>query len=92
MEDRLTFSTFILSLSTSVLVNLGELPDPLKNENDVNLPLAKQTIGLIEMLMEKTKGNLTEDEDRLIDSMLYDLRMKYVEAAKNKNIILTNPK
>ena len=82
MEDQLTFSTFILSLSTSVLVNLGELPDPLKNEKDINLPLAKQTIGIIEMLMEKTKGNLTEDEDRLIDSMLYDLRMKYVEAAK----------
>jgi hypothetical protein len=82
MEDQLTFSTFILSLSTSVLVNLGELPDPLKNEKDINLPLAKQTIGIIEMLMEKTKGNLTEDEDRLIDSMLYDLRMKYIEAAK----------
>jgi len=82
MEDQLTFSTFVLSLSTSVLVNLGELPDPLKNEKDINLPIAKQTIGLIEMLMEKTKGNLTEDEDRLIDSMLYDLRMKYVEAAK----------
>lgn len=81
MEDQLTFSTFILSLSTSVLVNLGELPDPLKNEKDINLPLAKQTIGIIEMLMEKTKGNLTEDEDRLIDSMLYDLRMKYIEAA-----------
>ena len=84
MEERLTFSTFILSLSTSVLVNLGELPDPLKNEEEVNLPLAKQTIGLIEMLMEKTKGNLTEDEDRLIDSMLYDLRMKYIEAAKKE--------
>jgi len=84
MEDQLTFTTFILSLSTSVLVNLGELPDPLKNENDVNLPLAKQTIGLIEMLMEKTKGNLTEDENKLIDSMLYDLRMKYIEAAKNQ--------
>ncbi|MCX5809206.1 MAG: DUF1844 domain-containing protein [Proteobacteria bacterium] len=84
MEDQLTFATFILSLSTSVLVNLGELPDPLKNEKDINLPLAKQTIGIIEMLMEKTKGNLTEDEDRLIDSMLYDLRMKYVEAAKKQ--------
>ena len=84
MEDQLTFTTFILSLSTSVLVNLGELPDPLKNENDVNLPLAKQTIGLIEMLMEKTKGNLTEGENKLIDSMLYDLRMKYIEAAKNQ--------
>lgn len=85
MEDQLTFSTFILSLSTSVLINLGELPDPLKNEKDINLPLAKQTIGLIEMLMEKTKGNLTEDEDRLIDGMLYDLRMKYVEAVKKNH-------
>ena len=82
MEGQLTFSTFILSLSTSVLVNLGELPDPLNNEKDVNLPLAKQTIGLSEMLMEKTKGNLTEDEGRLIEGMLYDLRMKYIEAAK----------
>lgn len=82
MEGQLTFSTFILSLSTSALVSLGELPDPLKNEKELNLPLAKQTIGLIEMLMEKTKGNLTEDEDRLIDGILYDLRLKYIEAAK----------
>lgn len=82
MEGQLTFSTFILSLSTSALVNLGELPDPLNNEKDVNLPLAKQTIGLIEMLMEKTKGNLTEDENRLIEGILYDLRLKYIDAAK----------
>ena len=82
MEDQLTFSTFILSLSTSVLVSLGELPDPLKNEESLNLPLAKQTISLIEMLMEKTKANLTEEEDRLISNILYDLRMKYVETAK----------
>jgi hypothetical protein len=75
------FSTFILSLSTSVLVCLGELPDPLKNEKSTNLPLAKQTIGIIEMLKEKTKGNLTEEEDRLIESILYDLRMKYVSTA-----------
>jgi hypothetical protein len=82
MDDQLTFSTFILSLSTSVLVGLGELPDPLKNEESLNLPLAKQTISLIEMLMEKTKGNLAEEEDRLISNILYDLRMKYVETAK----------
>jgi len=84
MEDQLTFSTFMLSLSTSVLVGLGELPDPIKNEKNVNFPLAKQTIGLIEMLMEKTKGNLTEEEDRLVGNMLYDLRMKYIEASKQK--------
>jgi len=82
MEDQLTFSTFVLSLSTSVLVSLGELPDPLKNEESLNLPLAKQTISLIEMLTEKTKGNLSEEEDRLINNILYDLRMKYVEKAK----------
>jgi hypothetical protein len=82
MEDQLTFSTFVLSLSTSVLVSLGELPDPLKNEENLNLPLAKQTISLIEMLTEKTKGNLSEEEDRLICNILYDLRMKYVEKAK----------
>lgn len=82
MEDQLTFSTFILSLSTSVLVSLGELPDPLKNEESLNLPLAKQTISLIEMLNDKTKGNLAEEEERLVSNILYDLRMKYVEAAK----------
>jgi hypothetical protein len=84
MEDQLTFSTFVLSLSTSVLVSLGELPDPLKNEEDLNLPLAKQTISLIEMLTEKTKGNLSEEEERMINNILYDLRMKYVEKAKKQ--------
>ncbi len=75
------FSTFLLSLSTSVLVCLGELPDPMKNEKSTNLPLAKQTIGIIEMLKEKTKGNLTEEEDKLIEGILYDLRMKYISIA-----------
>ena len=84
MEDQLTFSTFVLSLSTSVLVSLGELPDPLKNEESLNLPLAKQTISLVEMLMDKTKGNLTEEEDKLIGNILYDLRMKYVEKSKKQ--------
>jgi hypothetical protein len=77
----LAFSTFLLSLSTSVMVCLGELPDPLRNEKSTNIPLAKQTIGIIEMLKEKTKGNLTEEEDRLIEGILYDLRMKYIQIA-----------
>jgi hypothetical protein len=74
----------MLSLSTSVLLSLGELPDPITNEKNINLSLAKQTIGLIEMLLKKTKGNLTEAEDRLVGNMLYDLRMKYIEASKNQ--------
>jgi hypothetical protein len=84
MDDQLTFSTFMLSLSTSVLVSLGELPDPITNEKNINLSLAKQTIGLIEILLEKTKGNLTEDEDRLTGNMLYDLRMKFIGASKQQ--------
>jgi hypothetical protein len=78
----LNFSTFILSLTTSALVNLGELPDPLSKEKTANLPLAQQTISIIEILKEKTAGNLTEDEGRLMESVLYDLHMKYVQAAR----------
>jgi len=77
---NLNFSTFLLSLSTSALVCLGELPDPITNESNVNLSLAKQTITIIEILKEKTAGNLNEDEDRLIDDILYDLHIKYVKA------------
>jgi hypothetical protein len=74
------FSTFILSLSTSALVHLGELPDPISNKKEVNLQLAKQTISIIEMLKDKTKGNLTAEEENLIESVLYDVRLKYVKA------------
>lgn len=80
--NELGFSTFILSLSTSALVHLAELPDPITSEKKVNLALAKQTIAIIEMLQEKTKGNLTEEEDQLIEDLLYDLRVKYVQTAK----------
>ena len=76
------FSTFILSLSTSALVHLGELPDPLSNTKEVNLQLAKQTISIIEMLKEKTEGNLTKEEENLIDSVLYDVRLKFVNSSK----------
>ncbi len=76
------FSTFILSLSTSALVHLGELPDPITNKKEINLQLAKQTISIIEMLREKTKGNLTDEEEKLLDSVLYDVRLKFLGQAK----------
>lgn len=76
------FSTFILSLSTSALVHLGELPDPLTNKKDVNLQLAKQTISIIEMLKEKTKGNLSGEEERLINSVLCDVRLKFIQSSE----------
>jgi hypothetical protein len=77
---EVNFSTFVYSLSTSVLVHLGEIPEPISEKMDKNLPLAKQTIDILGILQEKTKGNLTPDEENLLNSFLYDLRMRYVKA------------
>ncbi|MFW5926186.1 MAG: DUF1844 domain-containing protein [Myxococcota bacterium] len=76
----LDFNTFILSLSTSALMNMGEVPEPASGEVDKNLPLARQTVDLLAMLEEKTKGNLTGEEERLLTQVLYDLRMRYLAA------------
>lgn len=78
------FSTFVLSLSHSALMHLGEAPDPETGKTDASLPLAKQTIDLIGMLEEKTKGNLTGEEERLIGQILFDLRMRFVELEKRE--------
>jgi hypothetical protein len=78
---EISFTNFIFSLSTSALIHLGEIEDPIAQQSAKNLPLAKQTIDLIGMLREKTKGNLTPDEDKMMEYILYDLRMRYVKAA-----------
>jgi hypothetical protein len=77
---EINFSSFLFSISTSALIQLGEIQDPVSQTRDKNLPLAKQTIDLIGMLKEKTKGNLTPDEEKLIEHILFDLRMRYVKA------------
>lgn len=77
------FATFALSLATSALVHLGEQPGPdSEGTGEVQLPLARQTIDIMAMLRDKTRGNLSVEESQLIDSLLYDLRMRYVEKAK----------
>ncbi len=76
------FATFVLSLSHSALMHLGEAPHPDTGGVEKNLPLARQTIDLIAMLDEKTRGNLSGDEERLIGQILFDLRMRYVELSK----------
>ena len=78
---EIDFTNFILSLSTSALIQLGEIQDPFTQKSAKNLPLAKQTIDLIGMLKEKTKGNLSPEEEKVIEYILYDLRMRYVKAA-----------
>lgn len=77
-----TFSTFVLSLSSSALVHLGEVPDPQNGELTEDLLAAKHTIDVLGMLKEKTGNNLDPEEERLIDGLLYELRMKYVIKAK----------
>jgi hypothetical protein len=81
---RVDFATFVLSLSHSALMHLGEAPNPETGTVEKSLPLARQTIDLIAMLDERTKGNLTGDEERLIGQILFDLRMRYVEVSKTK--------
>ena len=85
------FSMLVLSLSQTALVHLGEAPHPDHDGGAEearaslatrNLPLARQTIDMLGMLQEKTKGNLTGSEERLIDQVLYDLRLRFVEVSK----------
>jgi hypothetical protein len=76
---EVTLATFIFSLSSSALVHLGEIPGPETKDVVVDLPLAKQIIDTLGMLQEKTNGNLEPDEDNLLKSVLYDLRLRYVQ-------------
>lgn len=76
---EMDFSTFLISISSTALLHFGDVPDPITNQKEKNLPMVKQTIDIIGMLKEKTKGNLTLEEENLIDSILYDLRMRYIK-------------
>jgi hypothetical protein len=76
---EITFASFLISLSSSAFIHLGDIPDPATGEINKDLPLAKQTIDLLGVLREKTRNNLQEDEEKLFDHILYDLRMRYVK-------------
>jgi hypothetical protein len=76
---KIDFATFVISLNSSALVQLGVLADPTTGEKSKNLSIAKQTIDILGMLEEKTKGNLNADEVHMLKSILYDLRILYVK-------------
>ena len=76
---EISFASFIMSLGTSVFFHLGDLPHPETGVADKNLPMAKQTIDLLGILREKTRHNLTPEEENIFDHLLYDLRMRYVK-------------
>ena len=77
---EVNFNSLIFSLSSSALFHLGEIADPQTGEKKKDLPLARHAIDTIDMLEEKTKGNLTEEEARFIENVLTDLRWRYVKA------------
>ena len=80
---KVDFSTFVLSLGTAGLYQLGVMADPASGEKTSPDPLvAQQTIDTLEMLRDKTRGNLDEEERQLIDSLLYELRMRFVEVGR----------
>ncbi len=86
---EIDFATFVLSLASNALVHLGELPEPDASgmgdsdaPREQNLALARQTIEILAMLEHKTSGNLDEAETNLMQSVLYDLRVKFVDAAR----------
>lgn len=81
---QVDFVTFVLSLHHSASVHLGDAPDPGTGSTAVDLALARQTIDLISLLQDKTRGNLTGEEERIVEQALYDLRLRYVEVAKPK--------
>jgi hypothetical protein len=76
---EINFPTFIFSLNSSALVHLGIVQDPATGQSGKNLPMAKQTIDILGMIEEKTKGNLTNDEASMLKHILYELRMIYVK-------------
>jgi hypothetical protein len=88
-DPAVTFSGFILSLATTAAVAFGDIADPNTGERaEPNLQAAAQMIELIAMLQERTRGNLIEPEERLVDDLLYELRLRYVQAQQGDKRII----
>ena len=79
---KIDFVSLVFFYVQSALVHLGELEDPVQHQTIENFDAARQMIDIVELLKEKTKGNLTPQEDHYIETMLFDLRMRYVQKAK----------
>jgi len=81
---EVTFSTFVMSLNTSALYHLGELADPETGGRVVNFELARHAIDTLVVLEQKTKGNLTQEENELLKNILYDVKIRFVNAVRKK--------
>lgn len=87
-DGGISFAQFILSLGTTTAYHFGDLPDPMTGERgETDLAAASQMIELIGMLQEKTRGNLEPPEAKLVEDLLYDLRMRFVQAQQQPRIV-----
>lgn len=82
---EINFATFILSLNSSAMLHFGDFEDPVSGKKEKNLTMAKQTIEMIDMLKEKTKGNLTPEEEMLLENILYELKIRYVKESNKSH-------
>lgn len=83
-EGPINFSTFILGLASTALIHLGDAPNPESGKLESNLDLAKQSLDLLDLLRSKTKGNLSQDEEKLFASLLTDLKLRFVKHSSAK--------
>jgi hypothetical protein len=82
-ESGISFAAFVLSLAHTTAVHLGDVPDPVSGQKtEANLPAAHQMIDILSLLEEKTRGNLTAEERQLLEQIVYELRMRFVEVRK----------
>jgi hypothetical protein len=85
----ISFIAFIYSLAANAAVHFGDLPDPISNQRrPPDLDAAAQLIELLAMLEEKTRGNLTAEERQMLDEVIFELRMRFVEAKKSQSPII----
>jgi hypothetical protein len=87
-ESGITFAQFVISLGTTAAVHFGDLPDPVSGEQgEPTLIAAAQMIDLLALLQDKTRGNLEPAEAKLLDDLLYDLRMRFVQAQQQPRVV-----
>jgi uncharacterized protein DUF1844 len=79
-EPQLSFTAFVLSLASTAAIHFGDLPDPVSGRTDPNLEGAAQMIEILALLDQKTRGNLTAEERQVPEQVLYELRMRFVQA------------
>lgn len=84
-ENKVTFHEFIIMMSTQALFALGVVPNPENDKYLTNLPMARRTIDMLAMIREKTRGNLAQDEESMLDDVLHQLRIRFIDVVREES-------